>query len=639
MRAPERAEGFFARVFRLRRRIFALYLPWPILLIPLAVTVDRNFVEAILQPLERQQQDLLASGAQVISRSLISLRRDVRLIARSPALASTLSGQDTSELAQSFARFATATEYYDQVRWIDGNGQERARVDYRGGAARIVPAAELQNKSERPYYYKTVTLAPDQIYLSPLDLNIEHDRIELPHRPMLRIATSLSDAAGGRAGVLVLNYQAGILLDRLWELPGASGMEVHLFNEDGYWLFAPDPSRVWGFMLGHPEFTLARAKPALWQAMLMQQARWQDGAGSWAFRRISPVAEIMGRDPSSERAQRHWYLAINRPLAAFHAQENRIATLIAAITAAALLASLWLAVRIAFYADDRERNLAELRKQREELAHSNRALQDSLDTLRAMQTDLLRAEKLSSLGLMVAGVAHELNTPLGSALVNLSTLQQRLATLAEQLKEGLKRSTLESFMNDGGAVLKLSEDALRRAAELVRRFKQLAVDRSTMERRRFALGEVVEDSLHLWLNKRDPHGPRIVLSIPAGLELDSYPGPLGQIVSNLVGNAIQHAFAGPAPGNIAVSAHASGERVVLEVSDDGRGMDADTAAQAFDLFFTTRRSQGGTGLGLYLAHQLAHEALGGSLKLETSPGEGCCFILDIPVSAPPQPAK
>ena len=269
------------------------------------------------------------------------------------------------------------------------------------------------------------------------------------------------------------------------------------------------------------------------------------------------------------------------------------------------------------------------------LERSNSELAAALDHLRMTQDELLRAEKLAALGALVAGVAHELSTPLGNGLMAANTVADHTRALRRELEGGLKRSSLEQYLGDTEAGTAIIERNLQRAAELVASFRQVAVDQASSQRRRFALGEVV-DELALTLRpsfKRQPW--KLETDVEPGLLLDSYPGPLGQVLTNLVNNAIVHGFAGRDSGTVTVRGRADGEDAVLiEVCDDGRGISAEHRRRIFDPFFTTRLGQGGSGLGLHIVHSLVSNLLGGTVEVDSRPGEGTRMRVRIPRQAP-----
>jgi signal transduction histidine kinase len=278
------------------------------------------------------------------------------------------------------------------------------------------------------------------------------------------------------------------------------------------------------------------------------------------------------------------------------------------------------------------------------LEQANAQLATTLETLQRAQHELVQSEKLASLGSLVAGVAHELNTPIGNAVTAASSLSHTVEVFAQQAREkSMQRSTITEFVSASTEMADLLLRSTQRAAELVASFKRVAVDRTSEHRRTFELRGVV-DELLLTLGptlKRSPW--RIDMEVPAGIVMDSYPGPLEQVLSNLILNASKHAFAGRSSGTITVRAeafgigedHATAEPWVrLQVVDDGCGMEPDVKRRIFEPFFTTKLGQGGSGLGLSIAHTIVGTVLGGSLGAESAPGRGAVFTAEMPCTAP-----
>jgi PAS domain S-box-containing protein len=264
------------------------------------------------------------------------------------------------------------------------------------------------------------------------------------------------------------------------------------------------------------------------------------------------------------------------------------------------------------------------------------AAETALENLRETQASLIEAEKLAALGRLVAGVAHEINGPVGMSLTVASSLQRRCEVLVTEIARGaIRRSVLNEFL-DGvrDAATQLTAN-LARASELVQSFKQVAVDRSRMERRRFDVGELTEQvliGLGPELRKR-----RLTLeaSCEPDLVMDSMPGPFGIVLSNLVLNSIMHGFRDRTPGTITVRASAAGDdEIELVVSDDGRGMSSQLRHHAFEPFFTTRRHDGAIGLGLHIVHSMVVDRLEGRLSLDSEPGVGTTVRVILPRSIP-----
>lgn len=268
------------------------------------------------------------------------------------------------------------------------------------------------------------------------------------------------------------------------------------------------------------------------------------------------------------------------------------------------------------------------------LTHSNEELSKALATLEQTRDELIQSEKLAALGRLVAGVAHELNTPLGNGRIAITTLADKLSRFERGLGEGLRRSELEAFIEGVRTSTDIAERNLLRAGRLIASFKQVAADRTVSRRRRFRLVEVVEEVVLTVSPSMKRRPIEIKVSVPEDIQLDSYPGELGQTLTNLIENCVAHAFVGRDSGSIEIAATAAPGRVTVTLCDDGLGMTAEVARRAFDPFFTTSLGSGGTGLGLFIAHNAVVNVLGGSIQLRSRPGEGTCFELRLPLVAP-----
>ncbi|WP_439573257.1 sensor histidine kinase [Phreatobacter sp.] len=287
----------------------------------------------------------------------------------------------------------------------------------------------------------------------------------------------------------------------------------------------------------------------------------------------------------------------------------------------------------------RQNAIAKRMAEQDLVAAKDRA-ETALAHLRETQQSLVEAEKLAALGGLVAGVAHEVNNPIGISLTVASTLSRRIDSFARDVESGeLKRSKLTDFVQGSREAASQLSLNLQRAGEMIQAFKQVAVDRSHADRRSFDLAEATDQiiaSLRPTL-RRVP--VTLNVDVPPGIMLDSYPGPYGQVVTNLFINALTHAFPDGRAGTLSILARAEGSQVELCVRDDGIGMSADVKRQAFDPFFTTRRGAGGTGLGLNIVANIVTHRLGGRIYLDTEPGQGSTFRIVLPLTAPHEPAE
>lgn len=270
-----------------------------------------------------------------------------------------------------------------------------------------------------------------------------------------------------------------------------------------------------------------------------------------------------------------------------------------------------------------------------ELKEKNDALESTLAQLRNAQDQLVQSSKLASLGELVAGIAHELNTPIGNAKTLASTLQDRSIRMRRQVESGaIRRSELSTFVDHVGEGAGLLERNLDRAVELLQSFKHVAVDRASSQRRTFSLDPMVQELMATLqpMLKRSPVA--VVLEIAPDIVFDSYPGPLGQVLVNLVQNALVHAFPEGATGTVRIVAKIDADHADIRVCDDGQGIEERHLRRVFDPFFTTRLGQGGSGLGLNIAYNIVTGLLGGSILVESRHGQGACFVLRIPLVAP-----
>ncbi len=271
----------------------------------------------------------------------------------------------------------------------------------------------------------------------------------------------------------------------------------------------------------------------------------------------------------------------------------------------------------------------------EALEKSNREYKRTLDELTRTQRQLVESEKLAALGGLVAGVAHEINTPLGVGVTAASHLQAEAQALSKRLGEGqLGRAELVRFIDQAlqGADLVLRN--LDRASQLVRSFKQVAVDQSSEQRREFHLRAYLDEilqSLHPRIRKTDV---TVDVQCADSLILDTYPGAIYQIIVNLVINSLTHGFEGRTGNSIRIGAQLEQQCVLIDYFDNGKGMAEAIKRRVFEPFFTTKRGSGGSGLGMHIVYNLTTQLLGGEVSCDSREGHGVHFQLRIPQVAP-----
>lgn len=262
-------------------------------------------------------------------------------------------------------------------------------------------------------------------------------------------------------------------------------------------------------------------------------------------------------------------------------------------------------------------------------------LTETLEHLRRTQEDLIQSEKLVSLGSMVAGVSHELNTPIGNIVTTSSALSDRVRDLDAAFQSGsLKKSELASGLGGVREMADLIGRSAIRAATLVASFKQVAIDQTSERRREFDLRDAINDVINALRPGLKDQPWEIDNRIPEGIVCDSFPGPLEQIVTNLIQNAILHGFSGRDEGTVILDARVLGRDLELTVSDNGIGMNTATLVHIFDPFFTTKLGRGGSGLGLSICRRLATTVLAGTLNVVSTSDAGSSFILTMPLRTP-----
>ena len=276
------------------------------------------------------------------------------------------------------------------------------------------------------------------------------------------------------------------------------------------------------------------------------------------------------------------------------------------------------------------------RKTEDELRAAKEKAENALHELNTAQQNLIDAERLAALGGLVAGVAHEVNNPIGISLTVASSFARRAETFEDELRSGngLRRSQLDEFVKTSRDAAQQLVGNLHRAGELIQSFKQVAVDRSHAERRTFNLSEATDQIIASLRPALKKASIGLSVEVPENLVVDGYPGSYGQILTNLFLNAATHAFPDGRSGNIAISAKPRGtDDIEIIFADDGAGMTAEVQRQAFDPFFTTRRNEGGTGLGLHIVYNLVTQQLGGRMMLDSRPGQGTTFRIIMPKAA------
>lgn len=615
-----------------RRNILVLLLFGLVISGLLGGLLYRNDINNRLDSVAVEQQRKIAQAEVLWGQNIGDIRNTIQILFRSPAFTYALASKTPPNgdlIKRIFISFVESVDPLMQVRWLDENGIEKVRVDIKNGKVIVADENALQDKSSRYYVEQGMKAGDGKIYLSNVDLNIENGKIEEPFRPTIRATIKTGPTHGLHTGLLVLNYDVGGLLEVIRSFD-SDRVNLQLIDTEGYWLKNVDPKLEWGRDLKETTHNIAAHNPEIWSQINKQKSfsRFNHSLGFASYECSNLTGNLLSED------------IVRSPSLCFVATTS--VSVLNKLKIDALIPSLALCATIVLFGIfilKREWNLKmELirlyrvqerdKKQIEESAAYNRNL---LNQQQLLQNDLVESRKLSALGMMVAGVAHELNTPIGTAILAASRLRAEHKRLTQAVEEGLSRSALDQYLISTETGLELVENSQKKAATLIRSFKRLAIDRVREDVVSYRLDVVVGDLLAT-LSPRFKES-QIEYDIQVDpIEMVGRPGSVSHVLQNLLVNAMQHAFKKEIGGKISVSAKlCSNEREVeICVSDNGKGIAPDVLSNLFDPFVTTNRAEGNTGLGMHFVHQWVTSSLNGSIKVESELLKGTTFIIKLP---------
>ena len=284
-------------------------------------------------------------------------------------------------------------------------------------------------------------------------------------------------------------------------------------------------------------------------------------------------------------------------------------------------------------------NQRELRQENEnrqfiedELRKRNTELATSMETIQMAKDQLVESERMASLGGLVAGIAHDVNTPLGVSVTATSFLHDRVKKLQSAYdNKKLTGNTMTSFLSEAEQTITLLTNNLNRASDLISSFKQVAVDQTSEAEREINVSEYLSEVVQSLAPNFKKTQHTIDIHCPDDLSIKCAPGVLAQILTNMIMNSLIHGFEDKTKGAIRLEISEQDNNLVINYSDDGRGLDEGTLKRLFDAFFTTRRGKGGSGLGTHIMYNLVTQTLGGDIEAFSKPGEGLRYIITIPV--------
>lgn len=279
------------------------------------------------------------------------------------------------------------------------------------------------------------------------------------------------------------------------------------------------------------------------------------------------------------------------------------------------------------------KDITDLKSAEMELAQRSEELTHTLTTLQETQSQLVESAKMAALGNLVAGVAHEINTPVGTALMMASTLENSTQTIVQEIAQNtLTQSSFQKYTELATEASQLILGNLNRAGELIQSFKQVAVDQTSLKVRRFVVKSYIEEVLNNLSSQLKQTAHRVTILGNETTEIQSSPGALSQIITNFVINSLTHGFVDGKPGHIQIQIREEVNTCVLEYKDDGIGIPPEHIGRVFEPFYTTARHKGGSGLGLHLVYNLVTKKLHGNIIVMSEVNQGTAFTIRLPFS-------
>jgi signal transduction histidine kinase len=499
------------------------------------------------------------------------------------------------------------SEFY-QLRYIDSTGEEVYRIDRRDDSLLFIDDDRLQNKKNRYYFKETIRLKKNEVYLSPIDLNVEHGEVEFPWVPTLRVSTQILDSKNGGFGVVIIYINLTADLQELFTQK--NNENIYLLNKNGYFLAGPDSSILWGFMFDGNN-SLKSINSELWEFLRLNDSGTKiQKKYSYAFSNFNVQNYLSEGDSRSYFTNEYLRVLVRVEISS----PSYIPTNLLEVM---FLLLVIITINILSYFISR---MMVNKKESEREAKWS-------------QVALVKSEKMASLGRLVAGIAHELNTPIGSSVTIASTLQDELIIFSKEINSGqIKKSSITRYLESAKSCTEVMMECLQRSSDLVTHFKRVSVDQSSEARRKFLVPDYINDIIFTLGPSLKNKNIKIEVNSRENIEVDSFPGPFAQIITNLVNNSVVHAFPGDSGGNIDIYVIKDHMKLKLIILDDGVGIPPENIDKIFDPFFTTASQIGGSGLGMHIVYNIITEVLNGAISVRSEKDKFTEFLVIIPIS-------
>jgi signal transduction histidine kinase len=549
-------------------------------------------------------------GRQEIDEHFTVIASDLRVLAESAVLEDFLTtGAPALEdlLAHEYLVLARNKRIYDQVRLLDETGQEIIRINFNDGNPLVIPEQDLQNKSDRYYFADTLRLNQGDIFISPLDLNIERGEIEKPFKPMIRFGTPVYDAQGRKQGILLLNFLGNHLLERLISTVTSLNNQPMLLNEDGFWLIAPDSEDAWGFMLPH-QANFATRYPEVW-AIIIKEETGQviTPEGAFTFTTVYPMLKSRGNGDDSSADPRaalqhpestgyFWKVISFIPETVFrerfftHLQRGTWQYVVL------LLLMLPVSAAVGWF-----RMWNQVSQQQVE----------ELETLTQLKDDFLSM------------VSHDLRSPLTNMKMILAVLHEFAANGQETVAPGSFVKYVQLLGDECDRELNLVNDLLD--------LQRIESGRTKLVREPILLNLWIPHVVSQFAERAAARQQKFTVEVEDNLpSIDTDPNLLHQVVGEMLTNACKYT---PPGERIHLAVCHRADDLVLQVTNFNSYIEPEQLPRIFEKFYRVpqgdRWRQGGTGLGLPLAQKLTHH-LGGTLTASSTP-EQTIFTLKLPL--------
>lgn len=371
-------------------RFLLLFLPLTILCVTGAIYLYKSDIDLYMTKIHYSESASADISVRALNSELNYIVDDLHYLASQDRIAELLfdnNGLDYELIEKDWLSFSRAKKVYDQIRWLDLNGQEYLRINFNNGRPISVGQAKLQNKAQRYYFKDTVRLNRNEVFISPLDLNIEHGVIEQPFKPMIRFGSPVFDSTGKKKGIVIINYSANRLLDRFKNVLNDESSEQWLLNSDSFWLKGPSSKHEWGFMLQQYDQSMEKQYPDVWeQIKATTNGQFVNEHGLWTFNTVYPLLsnsnlKYVDRDkhqyfwklvffiPRDEYLSNSWQTGIKTAISAF-------IILVSFFLGCLWLTKSWFEVRkvnenLEGIVDERTKELIDARNKAEELANTD----------------------------------------------------------------------------------------------------------------------------------------------------------------------------------------------------------------------------------------------------------------------------